>query len=186
MSHFPTTSGFTKPKFRGKGGFQGFQGRGFGYRPSYGFGFKPKTDFNGAKGFFSRSNKGGKGKCSSLTTSLKRTRSGLRGGHIGTHSGPIGAKDPESSFLSIIPLSKGLSPQGRKLVGENPPLPKTKSQIGLVDKKCFTICGGNNKIWYKAPLGFSPPPCQLTIIQGEEPIWYRHKKYCQIIKRLVQ
>jgi hypothetical protein len=25
-----------------------------------------------------------------------------------------------------------------------------------VDKKCFTICGGNNKKWYKAPLGLTP------------------------------
>lgn len=179
MSHFPTNTGFTKPKYRGKGGFQG---RGIGYR-SYGFGFKPKADFNyGAKGFLSRSNKG-KGKCPSPTTSLKRTHSGLGGGNFGTHSGPIGAKDPES-FLSIIPnLPNGLSPKGRKVVGRHPSLPKTKSQIGLVEKKCFKICGGNNKKWYQAPLG-SPPPCLSKITQGEVPIWYRHKKYCQIIKRL--
>jgi hypothetical protein len=44
-----------------------------------------------------------------------------------------------------------------------------------VDKKCFTICDGiNKKNGIKPP--WDSPPCPLTIIQGEEPIWCRHKK----------
>ena len=131
MSHFPTNTGFTKPKYRGFQGRFGFSGRGMGYRSyggSYGFGSRPKTEFSGPKGLFSRGNKG-KGKYSSPTTSLKRTHSGLRGRNFGTHSGPIGAKDPES-FLSIIPnLSKGLSPQGRNMVGDTPLLQRLKVRL---------------------------------------------------------
>jgi hypothetical protein len=56
------------------------------------------------------------------------------------------------SILSIIPsLSKT---QGRKNVGNHSPSLKGKGQIALVDKKCFTICGGNKWLFWNVAADF--------------------------------
>ena len=131
MSHFPTNTGFTKPKYRGFQGRFGFSGRGMGYRSyggSYGFGSRPKTEFSGPKGLFSRGNKG-KGKCSSPTTSLKRPTVALEEKALGPTVAQLEQRTLNHSFQSSPTCLKDLVLKEETWWGDTPLCQRLKVRL---------------------------------------------------------